>query len=43
MTQKKAVKKVASANKQQNLTQNKSADIKKKNECGCGCLINQKK
>ncbi len=43
MTQKKAVKKVARTNKQQNLSQNKSADVKKKNECGCGCLINQKK
>lgn len=43
MAQTKAVKKVVSTNKQQNLTQNNSTDGKKKNECGCGCIINQKK
>ena len=43
MTQKETVKKITGTNKQQNLTQNKSADGKKKNECGCGCLVNQKK
>ena len=43
MTLKKEVKKITGTNKQQNLTQKKSADGKKKNECGCGCLVNQKK
>ncbi len=43
MTLKKEIKKITSTNKLQNLTQKKSADEKKKNECGCGCLVNQKK
>ena len=43
MTLKKEVKKITGTDKQQNLTQKKSADGKKKIECGCGCLVNQKK
>ncbi len=43
MTLKKEVKKITVTNKHLNTIQNKSADGKKKNDCGCGCLANQKK
>ena len=43
MTQKKEVKKITSTAKQKNPIQTKSVAVKNENDCGCGCLVNQKK
>ncbi len=42
MTLNNEVKKIKTVNEQSSL-QNKKVEDKKKNECGCGCLTNQKK
>ncbi len=43
MTQKKEVKRITVTAKQKNPIQTKSVAVKKANDCGCGCLVNQKK
>jgi hypothetical protein len=43
MTLKKEVKKINTVINGQSLSQNKEVEDKKKNDCGCGCLANQKK
>ncbi len=43
MTLKKEIKKIKTVINRQSSSQNKKVKDKKKNECGCGCLANQKK
>ena len=42
MTLNKEVKKIKTVRNRQSSLQNKKVKDKKKNECGCGCLVNHK-